>query len=376
MSRIKNILFSTTRQWNPGDEFILMGCINLLKSLNIKFNPIIYNRNPDIRKTKDTLDIQLEFFLKNQKINLFESLINKFLKTKKSEVIEDNCVYWDNSFKDYFEDNFIDLAIFAGSPEWIGPRIFKMYNFIDKYNIPSFFFGIGSSQKYDLKACPQPIQNTIKKAKIITVKDQITFETLKEFNPLKLPCPALFAATDQHEKNISTVKKIALIYSDEKSVLMNNVSKESYNFMLSLYKNLINKFENQYEFELICHYIDEIPHAKKDFPDLNVRYSFNSSDYVDMYHEFDFTIGHRIHGIGLSASCGIPGVLISHDLRSETAMGFCASIVSHKDTVEEAKDIIKIEINNASTKNKQILEHKHNTYKIFQDLLKDKINNV
>lgn len=26
-----NIVFSTTRQWNPGDEFILLGTINLLQ---------------------------------------------------------------------------------------------------------------------------------------------------------------------------------------------------------------------------------------------------------------------------------------------------------------------------------------------------------
>ena len=45
-----NIVFSTTRQWNPGDEFILLGCINLLKKQLGEFNPIIFNRNPQIRR--------------------------------------------------------------------------------------------------------------------------------------------------------------------------------------------------------------------------------------------------------------------------------------------------------------------------------------
>lgn len=47
---MKNILISTTRQWNPGDEFIMMGSLNIMKELygNI-INPIIFNRNPDIR---------------------------------------------------------------------------------------------------------------------------------------------------------------------------------------------------------------------------------------------------------------------------------------------------------------------------------------
>lgn len=36
-----NIIFATTRQWNPGDEFILLGCINLLNETLGEFNPII-----------------------------------------------------------------------------------------------------------------------------------------------------------------------------------------------------------------------------------------------------------------------------------------------------------------------------------------------
>jgi len=49
---MKNVVFSTTRQWNPGDEFILMGCINLLKEYMGEFNPIIYNRHPQLRRSR------------------------------------------------------------------------------------------------------------------------------------------------------------------------------------------------------------------------------------------------------------------------------------------------------------------------------------
>ncbi len=46
----KNVLISTTRQWNPGDEFIMLGCLNILKEIyGDNINPIIFNRNPDIR---------------------------------------------------------------------------------------------------------------------------------------------------------------------------------------------------------------------------------------------------------------------------------------------------------------------------------------
>ena len=45
-----NVVYSATRQWNCGDEFILFGCRNLLEKVLGGHNPIIYNRNPDIRR--------------------------------------------------------------------------------------------------------------------------------------------------------------------------------------------------------------------------------------------------------------------------------------------------------------------------------------
>ena len=54
-----NIVFSTTRQFNPGDEFILYGIINILHDVMKKkaFNSIIYNRNPDINQRFHSISI-------------------------------------------------------------------------------------------------------------------------------------------------------------------------------------------------------------------------------------------------------------------------------------------------------------------------------
>jgi len=45
-----NILVSSTRQWNPGDEFIFFGVQNLLKEAlkGQRINWILYDRNPDL----------------------------------------------------------------------------------------------------------------------------------------------------------------------------------------------------------------------------------------------------------------------------------------------------------------------------------------
>lgn len=47
-----HILASTTRQWNPGDEFILLGVRNLIGEATWS----IFNRNPEIKNKPRTLD--------------------------------------------------------------------------------------------------------------------------------------------------------------------------------------------------------------------------------------------------------------------------------------------------------------------------------
>ena len=84
-----NILFSTTRQWNPGDEIILHGVLNLMKATVGEFNPIIWNRHPSINPNNMNLD---------------------------------------NSFSVLRHDlSAIDYVVIAGSPEWLGGRLHALY---------------------------------------------------------------------------------------------------------------------------------------------------------------------------------------------------------------------------------------------------------
>lgn len=122
-----NIVFSTTRQWNPGDEFILMGCINLLKQHIEDFNPIIYNRNPQIRRAR--------------KYDIIKSIDNIAGK----DFVEK---FLDNSVKERPPLDYADMVVFAGSPEWRGRRMTKLYSSILEYDIPSLFLGLGTSGKF------------------------------------------------------------------------------------------------------------------------------------------------------------------------------------------------------------------------------------
>ena len=77
------------------------------------------------------------------------------------------------------------------------------------------------------------------------------------------------------------------------------------------------------------------------FPDIDINYSYDSKDYIDIYNKFDLVIGGRVHGIGMSASLGIPGIMIKHDSRSSTTDGFLATSINIGTSVNDIVEIIR-----------------------------------
>jgi polysaccharide pyruvyl transferase WcaK-like protein len=320
----KNILFSTTRQWNPGDEFILLGVINLLREILGDFNSIIYNRSPEVRQVKGYL-------------NPFRTIewTNRSFSGKKNIEAFFRMGFYDNSFKENIDASFINYVVFAGSPEWMGRRSSPLYDVILRYEIPTIYLGIGSSNiiRYDM--IKERYRRVLESSRLIIVRDEVTREILKPLNPVKLSCPALFAAKEEKESPV--LQKIALIFATHKAVRSNRVSQETSAYLVSLYGALLKS----YECEIVCHYIDELPEAFHLFPGRQMHYSYDSKDYLEIYRKFDFVMGPRIHGIGICASCGIPGILISHDLRADTAQGFGAKIIPTGTDIPEVISLIE-----------------------------------
>ncbi len=344
-----NILFSTTRQWNPGDEFILMGCINLMKEIT-DFNPVIYNKNPQIRYV----------------IGWKRKLINRLFKSIFRFPLFST--FYDNSIKPDSRGEWIDLVVFAGSPSWHGEPSRDLYDLIIKYNLPTIFLGIGLGQDINIQKLKQYELDVLKKALTITVRDQKASNLLKEYHAIFRPCPALFSSTENRE--IKQVNKIALIFATHEGPIDNRVSEKVSTYLKHLYLDLIKN--SQFEFEIICHYIDEMAEAKEQFKDHEIHYSFDSKDYLSIYKKYDFVIGSRVHGLGIAASMGIPGVMISHDVRSDTVKGFLSSIISTNDSIEHNRSIILNKIENVHQQSIKLLEHK----KIHQDFFNKTLTKV
>lgn len=336
-----NIMFSTTRQWNPGDEFILLGTINLLKKyLSKDINCIIYNRNPQIRVAYG----KRELYKIIGNINLFSN-------------------FKDNSIHINMDNKFIDLAVFAGSPEWFGKRSKDFYKICIENNIKTLAMGIGLGGKtIHLKDYEKEI---LMKSEFISVRDKFTEKFLANFKAKFIPCPALFSSIKS--KEVKEVKKIALTYACFDTVRANNINLKAYNYMKDLYNLIIENYGDNIEIEFVAHYIEELPKFYNDFKNHKIRYSYDSKDYLDIYNDYDLVIGTRVHGIGISASLGVPGIMIAHDGRSETVKGFLAEIINVNDKLEKALELIEKTIINVNEKSKSLIKHKMKVEELYKE---------
>lgn len=355
-----NIIFSTTRQWNPGDEFILKGIRNILLSLGMKHNAVIFNRNPDVRSC-----YQDRQFLKNSKLpfdfNGHPDLIDVEANFKFG--------FFDNSVKPNSDCSYADLVVFAGTPEWCNGKLFDLYETILRYNLPVLIVGVGGG--CDLYR--ENYREVISGAKLLTVRDRQTLDAARAqgFAAHLLPCPALLSAPLSSERVLHKAERIGLVYqaTRDESVIWNGFDRSAYDYMMSAYRALLAKNGMAYEFEIVCHYVDELPLAKRDFPQLRMHYSYDSEDYFSIYSRFDLVIGSRVHGIGVSASLGIPGIALIHDSRGGTCEGFLAKAVPIGEDIDKfiaSFDQLVLEL---STRNQSLIDHKAKVFQKYRELV-------
>ncbi|MEJ8737280.1 polysaccharide pyruvyl transferase family protein [Erysipelotrichaceae bacterium HCN-30851] len=353
----KNVLISTTRQWNPGDEFIMMGVINILKEIyGDIYNPIIYNRNPDIRGGSR---------FRNQTRNYYQSYKWDCKSFKGKGILHEifRIGHFDNSWKDDMKFENIDLAVFAGSPEWYGGRLKSMYEIIHKGKIPTLFLGLGAGSSLDFGKSKDIVNEVLDNALLITTRDKSTEVLLKKYDAKYVPCPALLSSP--YSRQVKMLKKIGLIYATNETLKGNNVSKEMHDYIVKLYKDL----SLEYDVSLVCHYIDEVDKARAELPNINIFYSYDSKDYIEIYNHFDLIIGGRVHGVGMGASLGIPGIMIKHDTRSSTTDGFLADSIEIGTSILELKKLINTISDNIYENSKKLIEHKEKVMDIYKNLI-------
>jgi polysaccharide pyruvyl transferase WcaK-like protein len=362
---VNNILFSTTRQWNPGDEFILFGIRRLFAAIGLQHNPVIFNRNPEV----------------NPPLTDWNPL-RRIARTLKGEQ------YWksfvrigsaDNSYKPGMDARFLDLAVFAGTPSWSSRENLPMYRAIREAALPACYLGIGGFPTLADPSFvfPPAIDRTLREALLITTRDRKAYELLKGYGAHYLPCPALLSSP--MEKRIDQVATIGLIYSAWRTHKSHSVPKASHEKLVELYKTIRTAYGDKVRIVFIAHYIDELPEIREHFgKDAQACYSYDAREYIDIYRECDLVVGARVHGIGMAASLGIPGLHLGHDGRAGTVEGFMADNI-HTDQwadVARIKAVIDEAIASAPQKNEVLRQHKHETFTRYCSLLQTRLKGM
>jgi len=276
-----NILASTTRQWNCGDEFIFFGVRNLLEEFyKDSINWVIYDRNPDLHD--------------------------------KGRILSDS---WRGRGLDY-----IDEIVIAGSPQWFGKSMRDLFEKVLSDKRSPIFLGIGLGSKNDSFAGNARDLAVLRQAALITTRDPRAKKAVEQqagVSAISRVCPAFFASKSA---NIRRRSRVGFCLQTNAGRGGHGITKELMDGAIELYKDIGGT--------IICHYMDEFEYAARNFSD--VVYSSDAVDYLDIYNQFDVVISTRLHGAILAHSLGIPSfVLTSGDGKHTQRCSGAANMFPH-----------------------------------------------
>lgn len=309
MNQPTNVLFSTTRQWNPGDEFILFGVRRILGSLNWNYNPVVYNRHPGI----------------NPPPLVYQGRFKKPARRRT----------FDNSFA-FQSSSALDYVIFAGSPEWYqGRRIDPLLRFILDHDLRCAFLGVGMHRVRTITPLLQKVIETSTDS--IIVRDDNALDAVLDYFPeaIRLSCPALFSARSATTR--SSKHTIGIVLQAPSSSL-HGIPHHLTNALIGA----AGKLQDRYEIRFIAHYIDDFIFARK-VGLTPVFYSGFAEDFAEFFAPCDAVISTRVHGCGMASSLGIPNALIRHDGRAETVTGFSTTILNQPESAAEWLDSLDVQ---------------------------------
>ncbi len=357
-----NILFLTTRMWNPGDDFILFGLINLLEPLIGRFNPVVYNRNPELHGLRINFDkaIALQDASGRLNVNIYRT-VSRFLHQL------------DNSWRPHIDLKRFDLVVFAGTPEWLGPMVEPLVSRLVKSDVPVMYLGIGcfdNNAQLRLNQLPGQDRELLSRSRLTIVRDATTRDILSPLRCEQLPCPALFATGESQPRK--ALARIALSTQSSGPGVGQRIDPPA----LGYCRELFHALRETFDCELVLHYINEL----EDLSDLcatgmSVRYSYDAKDYIRIYNDYDLAVTTRVHGAGLCASLGIPAYVVAHSARSDTVSGFLARSVkpgevSAQTVVDEIRSL------DIAALSKQLIDHKQRAYAQWQDLLEPALEKI
>ena len=175
------VLFSTTRMYNPGDDFVLFGIRRLLEEALGPFVPVVHNRNPALHALRGLAEASAG------RPDSASAGMAELHRTIAATVPD-----YDNSWHPGFDMGAVDLAVFAGTPEWAGTVTAPLVDALLAAETPMLYLGLGAFEgigAMDYAELPVRDRRLLERARLVTVRDPACAALLAPLSPALLPCP-------------------------------------------------------------------------------------------------------------------------------------------------------------------------------------------
>jgi len=274
-----NILVSSTRQWNPGDEFIRKGVERLLHGIiGPGHNWLLWNRNPDLFMNRWQDGRMRTDFLTNS--------------------VHDPAL------------DVVDLVVFAGTPEWLGQPVEQIYRkLLTQPSVPVLVLGAGSgSAMPQLAAHESEVLN--RDNVFITTRSYDLAESLNSQlatpKAIPLPCPAFYSANGTSA--LPDRRRVGVIVQNS-AVVNQSVGEDLVQGLISALRDAQGKID----LDIVSLYIDE--HMR--FSRLGLThpcvYSYEPDHLLDEFAGYSTIISTRLHGAIAGLSAGVPSILLAEE---------------------------------------------------------------
>lgn len=318
MEKRLNILVSSTRQWNPGDEFIRKGVKRLLGSIiSHDHNWLLWNRNPDL---------------------FYNRWSDSRIRTD----------FLTNSLRDPALD-VVDLVVFAGTPEWTGSPVDRLYRALLTFpKIPVLVLGVGSgSDTHPLATHEIEVldrENVFITTRSPELADQINSQ-LSHPKAIPLPCPAFYSGQRGERPTHCRVGVIVQSSGTENQ----SISEELVQQLLVTIRNT----EATVPLDIISFYIDEFMRFSRLGLVSPCVYSYEPDDLLQRLPQYSLLISTRLHGAIAGLSASVPSILIAEEnnyrIRStQRLFGDCLPVMTVSDAFAVASRMTKDEASQRS----------------------------
>lgn len=341
--KTKNIVISGTSFWNPGDDFVRQGVINILKETfpDTFFNFYFYDFNPDNDNN-------------NEDTNEYSNKL---------------------TYQDLLDvSNVIDMIVIVGLSA--GNEIEPLYKWISTAGLLDKVYLIGAG--YENNYCDwhlnqnSLIQTIFKSAKLITGRTEKHPDIIDKLNKYNhLSCPAILAEKCKsvlpilltEDKNIDKVLfSIQIPFGDH------SIERENYLLIMDILEEIIKN--TKYEIGIICHYKDEFNHFININKKIPIYFSSFYQDYKNIYEQYDIVISTRLHSCIYAASLGMPSIVINSSPRIIETIKGMESFLNRATKKEEMFYIYNSYKNNGKFSiMKNILKFKKDLLSKYKDLI-------